>query len=282
MAINHPISRRQWLQYSAAGTLGLLLPVFPIQAGALDSGIEPEMVTIPAGKFTMGCDGKRDDVEGGCSDDEKPAHQVTLSAFKMGKYEVTFDEWDACEKAKACPHAEDQGWGRGNRPVINVSWNDVTQKYLPWLNRETGKHYRLPTEAEWEYAARGGQGGAYPWGQEASHEYANYGKDTCCGGLAAGKDQWEYTAPVGSFAANGYGLHDMHGNAWEWVEDCWQGDYKDAPVDGSARQGCGADASRVLRSGSWGYDARSVRSAIRGLNTPDFWNRSAGFRLVLP
>ncbi|WP_051542580.1 SUMF1/EgtB/PvdO family nonheme iron enzyme [Thiothrix lacustris] len=234
--------------------------------------LEPVMVDIPAGTFTMGCDGKRDDVEGGCSDDEKPAHEVTLDAFKMAKTEVTFDQWDACEKAKACPHAEDQGWGRGNRPVINVSWDDITQKYIPWLSQETGKHYRLPTEAEWEYAARGGADTAYPWGNAIGKGNANCYKDFC-------GDKFEYTAPVGSFAANGYGLNDMNGNVWEWVQDSWHSDYKDAPADGSAWES-GGSASRVLRGGSWYNFAQYVRSADRGHYTPVNRSRNLGFRLA--
>jgi formylglycine-generating enzyme required for sulfatase activity len=234
--------------------------------------VEPEMVAIPAGKFTMGCDGKRDDVEGGCSDDEKPTHKVTVSAFQMGKYEVTFDEWDACEKANACPHAEDEGWGRGKRPVINVSWDDITQQYIPWLNKETGKQYRLPSEAEWEYAARGGTDGAYPWGNAIGKGNAN------CGGGDCG-DKFEYTAPVGSFAANGYGLQDMNGNVWEWVLDVWHDNYKGAPVDGSAWES-GGSADRVLRGGSWGDIALYVRSAHRGYNAPDNRFGSRGFRLA--
>lgn len=142
---------------------------------------EPEMVPIPAGSFTMGCVAGRDDVQGRCAENEKPPHTVSLPAFQLGKYEVTFDEWDACERAKACPHAEDMGWGRGRRPVINVSWNDITQKYIPWLNQQTGKRYRLPTEAEWEYAARAGEESDYPWGEKINCAQARYGSfsDEC-------------------------------------------------------------------------------------------------------
>ena len=233
---------------------------------------EPEMVSIPAGEFTMGCDSKRDDVEGGCHKLEKPPHQVTLDAFQMGKYEVTFDQWDACEKAKVCSHAEDQGWGRGNRPVINVSWDDITQKYIPWLNKETGKTYRLPTEAEWEYAARGGADTAYPWGNAIGKGNVN------CDNVSCG-DKFEYTAPVGSFAANGYGLSDMHGNVLEWCQD-WYGDYSSSSV--SNPKGAASGASRVLRGGSWSYDAQGVRSAYRFNYAPDFRNFDYGFRLVLP
>jgi formylglycine-generating enzyme required for sulfatase activity len=155
---------------------------------------------------------------------EGPQRPVTIARpFAVGKYEVTFAEWDACVAAGGCSHRPgDNRWGRGSRPVINVSWDDITLEYLPWLSRKTGKTYRLLTEAEWEYAARGATSAsapskAYWWGDRASHEYANYGKDQCCDGLKQGRDQWVNTAPVGQFPANPFGLHDMHGNVWEWV-----------------------------------------------------------------
>ncbi len=240
---------------------------------------EPVMVPIPAGSFMMGCVEGRDDVNGGCDDDEKPAHHVSLSAFQIGKYEVTFDEWDACEQAKACPHADDAGWGRGKRPVINVSWNDITQKYIPWLNQQTGKRYRLPTEAEWEYAARDGKESAYPWGNQASHAFANYGTDECCESLASGKDQWIYTSLVGSFAANLYGLHDTVGNVYEKVQD-WYGEdyYRSSPV--SAPQGPSSGSFRVDRGGSWRDSPELVRSADRNFSTPDTRDRNTGFRIA--
>lgn len=139
---------------------------------------EPDMVNIPAGRFTMGCDPTRDNVAGGCHDWEKPAHPVTISAFKMAKTEVTFDQWDACTNAGVCIKAKDRGWGRGNRPVINVSWNDI-QTYIRWLNQQTGKRYQLPTEAQWEYAARGNRSTAFPWGNSISCNNANYGESVC-------------------------------------------------------------------------------------------------------
>ncbi|MBU0656312.1 MAG: SUMF1/EgtB/PvdO family nonheme iron enzyme [Gammaproteobacteria bacterium] len=233
---------------------------------------EPEMASIPAGIFTMGCKKGRDDVlDGGCDNDEKPPHKVSVSAFHMAKTEVTFDQWDACEKAKACPHAEDGGWGRGNRPVINVSWDDITEKYLPWLNKETGKVYRLPTEAEWEYAARGGTDTAYPWGNAVGKGNANC--DSGCG------DKYDYTSPVGSFAANGYGLRDMNGNVWEWVQDRWHSDYTGAPDDGSSWES-GDSALRVLRGGSWNVTPGAVRSASRDDDAPGYRCNSFGFRLA--
>ena len=250
----------------------------------------PTMVQIPAGKFTMGCDPKRDDVEGGCLDSEKPAHEVNVPTFWLSETEVTVGQYMACVKAGACPEPEWQAkdapsyytdMGEAltgdNYPMVGVSWQNA-QTYVQWLSKQTGKQYRLPTESEWEYAARAGTDTAYSWGNKANHEFANYGKDECCGGLASGKDKWVYTSPVGSFAKSPFGLSDMHGNVLEWVEDCWQGDYKDAPMDGSARQGCDANASRVLRGGSWLNGPRGLRSASRSDLTPAYRGYLVGFR----
>ncbi len=249
----------------------------------------PTMVQIPAGTFTMGCDPKRDDVEGGCLDSEKPAHEVNVPTFWLSKTEVTVGQYMACVQAGACPEPEwkatdtpsyykDMGAALtgDNYPIVGVSWENA-QAYVQWLGQQTGKQYRLPTEAEWEYAARAGTDTAYPWGNTASHDFANYGKDECCESLASGKDKWVYISPVGSFAKNPFGLSDMHGNVWEWVEDCF-GDYKDAPVDGSARQGCSADASRVLRGGSWNFFPRGLRSADRYYSLPSTRDDGVGFR----
>ena len=179
-------------------------------------GKGPTMVRIPAGSFRMGSKNG--------SSNEKPVHQVSLSAFAIGKYEVTFAEYDKFANATGKSKPSDSGWGRGNRPVINVSWNDANA-YAKWLSQQTGHTYRLPTEAEWEYAARAGTTTKYWWGNTASHEYMNYGTDSCCNGLAKGKDRWKYTAPVGSFAANQFGLHDTAGNVWEWVHDVYDSSY---------------------------------------------------------
>lgn len=247
------------------------------------SEYEPEMVSIPAGTFSMGCDGKRDDVEGGCDDGEKPAHKVTLKAFKLAKTETTVGQYMACVDASGCPPPEwkdkdapdyYKSLGNGltdqNYPIVGVSW-DNANAYAKWLSKETGKNYRLPSEAEWEYAARGGSDTAYPWGNAIGEGNANC--NSACG------DKFNYTSPVSSFAANGYGLHDMNGNVWEWVQDRWHGDYKGAPVDGSVWES-GDSASRVLRGGSWNYDAQSVRSADRGDSTPGDRNGNSGFRLA--
>ncbi len=177
----------------------------------------PEMVVVPAGSFTMGSP------RGEGSDDERPQHEVTIArAFAVGKYPITFDEWDACVAAGGCKYKpEDAGWGRSRRPAINVSWNDA-QEYVAWLSKKTGKPYRLLSEAEWEYAARGGTTTRYPWGNDPGTNRANfYGS----GSEWSGKQ----TAPVGSFDPNKFGLYDMIGNVWEWVEDCWNDSYKGAP-----------------------------------------------------
>ena len=228
---------------------------------------EPDMVTIPAGSFMMGCVPGRDDVDYKCENDEKPAHQVELSAFKIARHEVSFNEWDACERAKACSHAKDEGWGRGNLPVINVSWND-TQKYLQWLSRSTGKRYRLPTEAEWEYAARGGRNSEYPSGEEISCGNANYGG---FGGYCT----TDRTKPVVSYAPNGFGLKNMSGNVWEWVGD-WYDSYTSSSV--SNPKGAGSGSERVLRGGSWGSYPKNLGSSIRYDKVPDYRDSIIGFR----
>jgi formylglycine-generating enzyme required for sulfatase activity len=252
----------------------------PGPAGALPAersppGIPlPETVAIPAGRFTMGCSPR----DAGCDNDEKPAHEVRVAAFEIGKYEVTFDEWDACEKAGACPHADDEGWGRGRRPVINVSWEDA-QTYIRWLNRITGRNYRLPTEAEWEYAARAGTATPYSTGACLTTDQANYDgnypPEGCPKGVYRGR-----TVAVGSLnSPNPWGLHDVHGNVWEWVEDCWHADYQDAPDDGSAWT-TGDCVRRVLRGGSWFIHSGRARSAYRDSFDPGDRDDRFGFRLV--
>ena len=225
----------------------------------------PEMVVIPAGEFLMGSP------EGEGLDWERPQHRVTINTpFALGKYEVTFDEWDACLAAGGCEHEpDDRGWGRGDRPVMNVSWEDVKQ-YCGWLAKKTDQNYRLPSEAEWEYAARAGTETAYFWGNEVGKNQAN------CDGCGSEWDDKE-TAPVGRFAANPFGLYDMHGNVWEWVEDTWHRSYQNAPTGGSAWIDA-ASGFRVLRGGSWVHDAQSARSAFRGWNAPGNRGVSLGFR----
>ena len=228
----------------------------------------PEMVVVPAGTYRMGS-------EDGDSD-EKPVHEVTVGApFAVGRYEVTFAEWDACARDGGCPRgegiADEFRWGRGRRPVINVSWDDA-QRYVQWLSRKTGKAYRLPSESEWEYAARAGTQTTYSWGDEIGVNRAN------CDGCGSRWDN-DRTAPVGSFGANAWGLHDMHGNVWEWVEDCWNGSYAGSPADGSAWLSGSCDV-RVLRGGSWIHNPSGLGAAFRGRSTTGFRGNYVGFRVA--
>ena len=198
----------------------------------------PELVVVPAGRFRMGCVSGRD-----CYDSQQPVHEVELASFALGVYEVTFEEYDRFVQATGHRRPGDGGWGRGGRPVIDVSWEDAAA-YVAWLSRETGESYRLPSESEWEYAARAGTTTRYSWGQDIGRNLAN------CDGCRSRWDD-DQTAPAGSFAANGWGLHDMHGNVWEWVADCWHENYARAPRDGTAWTSGGNCGRRVLRGGSW-------------------------------
>jgi formylglycine-generating enzyme required for sulfatase activity len=240
----------------------------------------PQMVVVPPKPdgFMMGSPPD----EEGRDDDEGPQHRVTIAEpFAIGVYEVTFDEWDACVADGGCNgyRPGDVDWGRDRRPVINVSWNDA-QAYVAWLAARTGAPYRLPSEAEWEYAARAGTTTPFHFGRTISTEQANYsGKDGYAGGPTGPSRR--QTLPVGSFAANAFGLHDVHGNVWEWVEDCWHEDYSAAgrPADGSAwtADGC---ARRVLRGGAWDFKPDHLRSAVRNRFEPELRNNSFGFRVA--
>ena len=227
----------------------------------------PEMVVVPAGSFMMGSPEEAD---------EMPIHRVTIGdPFAVGKYEVTFAEWDACVADGGCSghRPGDRGWGRGKRPVMKVHWNHV-QTYAMWLSEKTGEAYRLLSEAEWEYVARAGSGTQkYSWGNEVGRNRAN------CDGCGSRWDDDKQTAPVGSFAANAFGLHDVHGNVLEWVQDCWNNSYAGAPADGSAWEQ-GECARRVLRGGSWFDNPRTLRSADRFRITSGFRDFSVGFRVA--
>jgi formylglycine-generating enzyme required for sulfatase activity len=183
-----------------------------------------------------------------------------------------------------CKHKpEDGGWGRDNRPVINVSWNDATKEYLPWLNRKTEKTYRLLTEAEWEYAARAVTSASavhttYSWGNDVGKNQANC---AVCG------SQWDnrQTAPVGSFKPNAFGLYDMHGNVWQWIQDCWHDNYQGTPIDGSGWvTSCTDGSRRVMRGGSWYYNPRApplyLRAAYRSGHSADDRFADVGFRVA--
>jgi len=234
------------------------------------------MVVIPSGRFTMGASSS----EGG-EDDERPRHRVRIDyRFAVGVYEVTFDEWYACVDAGGCgsyvPEIEDNSWVRGNRPVILVSWYDA-QSYVRWLSARTGKTYRLLSESEWEYVARAGTETAYSWGDSIGVNRANCYN---CG------SQWDFekTAPVGSFSANAWGVYDMHGNVQEWVQDCWNWNYKGAPDDGSAWESSAWESedcsNRVLRGGAWNNNPRYLRSANRIGSFSLYRNLPLGFRIA--
>ena len=222
------------------------------------------MVSVPAGTFRMG------DLNGDGYDDEKPVHTVTVPAFRLGKYEVTFDQWEACLADGGCNGYSPHGWYLGgNRSVRGLSWYDA-RSFIDWLNRKTGGNYRLPTEAEWEYAARAGSDTKFSWGNDVGNNQANC--DSC-------GSQWDNgrTAPAGSFPANAWGLHDMHGNVWEWVQDCWNDSYEGAPTDGSAWES-GDCSQRVVRGGDISASPWYMRSAYR--SATDRSSRQRGFRLA--
>ena len=225
-----------------------------------DCEVCPELVIVPSGSFMMGSDD--------ADSDEQPVHEVTIPyRFAVGKYEVTFSEFDACVSDGGCSHRpDDQGWGRGDRPVINVSWNDA-QEYVRWISLETGESYRLLSESEWEYVARADTTTAYHFGSGISSSQANFERNV-------GK-----TVSVGSYPANSFGLHDVHGNVWEWVEDCLNGDYHGAPSDGSAWVG-GDCGYRVLRGGSWYNGSWNLRSADRSRDTSGNRVNDDGFRVA--
>ena len=238
-----------------------------IQDKLVGGGKGPVLVKIPTGGFIMG-DTQGTDTEG----DEKPIHDVTIGkSIAIGKYEITFDQYEIFARTTGRTIPADNGYGRGLRPVINVTWHDATA-YAEWLSAQTGRKYRLPTEAEWEYAARANTQTDYFWGNSIGRKNAN------CYGCSGGFDN-KKTAKVGSYQANAYGIHDMHGNVWEWVQDCWHDRYDNAPSDGSAWEvaQCGG---RVLRGGSWKTYPLFVRSSNRDWYESNRSSNQFGFRVV--
>jgi len=233
-----------------------------------DCSFCPEVVVVPPGEFVMGSP----ESETERNSDEAPQTVTVPRSIAVSKFEITFAQWSACVDAGGCYHRpNDQGWGGGDRPVIDVSWDDITKQYLPWINRLTGQSYRLLTEAEWEYAARAGTTTRYSWGDEIGEGNANC--ESC-------KSQWDkkQTAPVGSFKPNAFGLYDMHGNVLEWVQDCYVEYSKaaDGEVENSGQDSC----ARVMRGGSWYGHPRNLRAAIRNRVMPDFRYLYSGFRMA--
>lgn len=249
-------------------------------------GATMEMVLIPQGSFMMGCSPS----DNHCIDSEKPRHRVTLESFYMGVTEVTFSQYDYFCEQTGKEKPDDNGWGRGDRPVISVSWNDA-QAYIQWLNGLTGQSFRLPTEAEWEYAARAGSATKYYWGNQPNAQYGNGGSRAVwesVGWADQWNPEWEEwpedgylnTAPVGSFQPSAWGLYDMAGNVWEWVEDKWHDSYQGAPRNGSA-WGSRNSPSRVLRGGSFSVTPFGLRASTRHSGQPGTRGYTHGFRLSL-
>jgi formylglycine-generating enzyme required for sulfatase activity len=270
----------------AAKALFVQLGIWPVP--------KPKMIKIPAGEFQMG------DLTDDGQPDELPVHTVRFAtAFEMGQYEVTFDEYDLFAAATGRDKPADQGWGRGDWPVINVSWVDALA-YTQWLSERTGLNYRLPLEAEWEYTARATTTTVHYWPenpegeQDAACTYANvfdaknesllkstYNLSISWEAFNC-EDEFPYTAPMGKFKANDWGLYDMLGNVWEWNQDCYIENYDDFPKDGLAQESryerdC---PLRVLRGGSWLNEPRDVRSANRDKDPPGARGSALGFRLA--
>ncbi len=242
----------------------------------------PEMVVLPPGKVTIGSPPDEP-----LRRDNEPQQEITIrNAFALSKTAVTWDQWEACVRDRGCdgiavdtalrtgengqPNADYRDWGRGTRPVVGVSWYDA-QAFVGWLNAKAGEDdaYRLPSEAEWEYAARAGTTTAWPWGTALDYDYGNFGVESGgLGGKAEGRDTWvNETAPVASFPPNAFGLYDMHGNIFEWTEDCYEADRAHTPADGSANKE-GSCANRVFRNGTFTSNAYMQRSARRGAPYP--------------
>ena len=254
----------------------------------------PEMVVVPAGEFMMG-----GYIDYGYGERDGPARNITISKpFLLSRYEVTIADFsrfveesghvsegicniytdDTSWHLSPEVNWENPGFPQGeDHPVLCVSWNDV-QSYIAWLNARTGKAFRLPSEAEWEYAAfLGGVGGN---ADLVTHQTANIGKTECCGGKSEGPDKWVYTAPVGSFKLDQLGLADQRGNVWEWQEDCYQADYVGAPSDGKARMNCDDLSKRAVRGGSYGdaSDYQSRKYRLPGNKAEGYF--TVGFRLA--
>jgi formylglycine-generating enzyme required for sulfatase activity len=239
-----------------------------------DGSKDPEMVRIEGGRFWMGSDRSVDSAAGS---NEQPRHEVSIGPFYIGKHEVTFEEYDAFVRSTGTRKPDDKGYRRGRRPVVDVSWEDAIA-YAEWLSEQTGTRYRLPTEAEWEYAARAGTETVYWWGNDIQPDGKVWANCNGCG-----THEWSRRpAPVGSFKPNAFGVHDTAGNVWEWVQDCWHWSYEGAPDDGAVWEAsAGEDCTyRVFRGGSWHGAPRELRSAGRAKNRPGTRAVVLGFRLA--
>lgn len=255
-------------QKGKAAASGSSQPATTVAPSAESGPTSLRWVRLPSGSFTMGCTSG----DTTCKSSESPPHRVTISRdFALAETETTAGQYQACVSSGRC--TAPQGVQGGNdHPVVYVDWNQ-SKAFCEWAGG------RLPSEAEWEYAARGGrEGWKYPWGNSISHENANYGTAGCCKGLASGRDQWEQTSPVKSFAANGYGLYDMSGNVWEWVSDPWHDSYSGAPSEGSTWSFGGNASQRVLRGASWYNSPGGLRASFRFSVVTDLRDNNVGFR----
>lgn len=259
LAIGHAIAQTTMPDIQSSVTASHAFPVFRDKFANGTEG--PAMVVIPAGEFLMGSPAG----DGGEYVDEAPQHTVKLKSFALGQTEVTQKQW---RQVMGGDPPELYFKGCDDCPVESVSWNDI-QKFLKKLNSKTGKRYRLPSESEWEYAARAGTTTSFGTGNTITPEQANFD-----GG------QGGEPTPVDRFKPNAFGLYDMHGNVWEWVEDCWHGDYTGAPKNGHAWVGHCTEDSRVLRGGSWISLAEYLRPAVRSRSPQDNRHRGFGFRVA--
>ena len=221
----------------------------------LGADITLELVQIPGGSFLMGSPY----LETGRYPDESPQHEATVPAFAMGKFEVTQAQYEAVMGNNP------SNFKGANRPVESVSWNDAVE-FCQKLSQQSGRTYRLPSEAEWEYACRAGTTTPYFFGESLAKSQANYGSES--------------TTDVGSFPPNNFGLYDMHGNVYEWCLDDWHDNYSGAPTDGSAWTNGGDSNGRILRGGSWYFDSEDCRSAFRAWDDPGDRVNDVGFRVV--
>lgn len=261
-----PILHRTALPLLATLLISLLLAGPTLAADFNEPLTGMRFVLIKGGAFDMG-----DSTHNGYAF-ERPLHRVNIQEFYIGAYEVTFMQYDRFARDTNRPFPDDAGWGRETRPVINVSWDDA-QAFAAWLSSKSGKHFRLPSEAEWEYAARAGTNTAYWWGNKIGTGNAN------CNGCGSAWDN-RMTAPVGSFAANTFGLYDVHGNVYEWVEDLQHDSYDGAPTDGSAWL-TGPATARVQRSSTYRDLPADVKTATRNWAAPAKRSIDCGFRLAL-
>jgi len=248
-----------------AGAPAVAQPAAAPVPGFKDCPECPEMVAIPPGTFTLG------DAAGVAS--EQPPRSVLIrKKLAFSRTEITWDHWLACVEGGGCTRLpSDHAWGKGARPMINITWNDA-RDYATWLTKRTGKPYRLPSEAEWEYAAKAGTTTRFWWGNEAGKMMANC---RFCGSPFDGKE----TAPAGSFPANPWGLQDMNGNVWEWVADCWNPNHAGAGPGGAVRED-GNCQRRVVKSGSWYYIARLMGGASRDSFPGDQFSYNIGIRVL--